>query len=809
MVECLKGVQCRLWGCSSWHPNKRPKECLEGKQCHNYHCQSLHPPQRQVCSSGVDCTDLSCLLTHPPARPSPCAQSTACWNFYCDLLHPLEWDPCKKGVQCVDEQCPHSSHPADRPLPSVEGTSNGQSSVCLLKSVEQRKVERKQAALPILAAKKEFCRRLENERILVVTAETGSGKSTQLPQYAAEYFHGLVVCTQPRVIAAVSLARRVADEYDGMGVGRSVGYRVGVTSMGKGNNRVPGSDIVFMTDGSLIQESTEDEHLSRVRVLIIDEAHERSLSTDIVLGMAKLLLERRPKDFYVVISSATIDPTKFLNFFEQSSNQLLQVPGRVFDVTLENITLQSKESVEKHAVSTLLNLYDEHEGSTLVFLPGQREIDQAIELFNRSKPANCLALPLYSLLSPEEQDRVLKFDGGPTKEDRLVVFCTNIAETSLTIENTRLIIDSGLARETRFDNELRLTEMKTMRISRASANQRKGRAGRTAPGHCVRLYEEKELIHEDIEPVILRSSLDLVLLQLIDLQLNPLEFPFLDRPDSAIMEKSLQVLEDLACIDKDHRITHRGELIVKLNFDPRYSAFLLDTYLEHGPILKLVTTIVAILNAPNSLFLIGSNDEEKKLIRTRIIEGAAGYDSDLLYLDFIYHRWRGMGALDPTTKQCRTCLRVRNVENVCRPCRAAHSATYMLNNRILNTIEAMFDAALEVLKSPRWQLEPGLVSDANESDIIGAQLFKYFPEHRGCMLKAKFTSLNGRMIVNNIPVAINDQSAFAQQPKDNPHFLAMSIKRLPAGRCLVEKLHPFRPSAVSVPTAQVEEDSTN
>ena len=262
---------------------------------------------------------------------------------------------------------------------------------------------------------------------------------------------------------------------------------MGVTSMVKGNNRVPGSDIVFMTDGSLIQESTEDEHLSRVRVLIIGEAHERSLSTDIVLGMAKLLLKRRPKDFYVVISSATIDPTKFLNFFEQSNNQLLQVPGRVFNVTLENITPKPKESVEEQAVSTLLSLYDEHEGSTLVFLPGQREIDQAIELFNRSKPANCLALPLYSLLSPEEQDRVLKFDGGPTKEDRLVVFCTNIAETSLTIENTRLIIDSGWARETRFDNELRLTEMKTMRISRASANQRKGRSGRTAPGHCVRL----------------------------------------------------------------------------------------------------------------------------------------------------------------------------------------------------------------------------------------------------------------------------------------------------------------------------------
>jgi HrpA-like RNA helicase len=350
----------------------------------------------------------------------------------------------------------------------------------LLKSVEQRNVERQQAQLPILASKDEFCRRLEKERVLVVTAETGSGKTTQLPQYAAEYFGGLVVCTQPRVIAATSLASRVANEYDGMSVGRSVGYRVGITSVISGTNRVPGTDIIFMTDGALVQESAEDRQLSHVRVLIIDEAHERSLNTDIVMGIAKLLLKTRPTDFYVVISSATINPSKFLEFFERSDAEPLNVPGRVYDVHLEYLP-KAEDSIERHAVSTLKRLYNQHEGTTLVFLPGQGEIEIAMDLFKRDLPGNCVPLPLYAALSLEEQDQVLQFDEGPNGERRMVVFCTNIAETSLTIKNTRVVIDSGLAKEAYVDKQLRSTAIQTIAISKASADQRKGRAGRTAP----------------------------------------------------------------------------------------------------------------------------------------------------------------------------------------------------------------------------------------------------------------------------------------------------------------------------------------
>jgi HrpA-like RNA helicase len=203
------------------------------------------------------------------------------------------------------------------------------------------------------------------------------------------------------VIAAISLARRVANEYDGASVGQSIGYRVGHSSVGKDKNRVPGTDIVFMTDGTFIQESQLDSQMSDVRVLIIDEAHERSLCTDIVIGIAKRLLNTRPNNFYVVISSATIDPARFLAFFQRTDAKPLIVQGRVYPVEVDYIP-KLKDSIEQHAVSTILNLYNQHQGHSLVFLPGQREIENAMELFNRKKPDNCVVLPLYSALSPEE-----------------------------------------------------------------------------------------------------------------------------------------------------------------------------------------------------------------------------------------------------------------------------------------------------------------------------------------------------------------------------------------------------------------------
>ncbi|CAF3318304.1 unnamed protein product, partial [Rotaria sp. Silwood2] len=196
--KCRDGVECRLWHCKKWHPGNRPKDCPFGKQCYNIVCQNVHPSDRQLCPHSQECMDINCQLDHPKDRSIACKQASSYDNYFCQFLHPDDWDRCEKGSECENSMCPHSCHSLNRTLRQEQLQSSS-----ILKSIEQRNVEREKAKLSILAAKDEFCQRLEKERVLVVTAETGSVKSTQLPQYAAEYFGGLVVCTQPRVIRAM------------------------------------------------------------------------------------------------------------------------------------------------------------------------------------------------------------------------------------------------------------------------------------------------------------------------------------------------------------------------------------------------------------------------------------------------------------------------------------------------------------------------------------------------------------------------------------------------------------------------------
>ncbi|CAF1414095.1 unnamed protein product, partial [Adineta ricciae] len=235
---CEDGAECNSFDCKASHPEDRKDKCSLGGTCHNDACLLLHPNGRQLRIRGAKCLELESTYVHPSGRPTKCKDGILCDKFNCNRLHPREWDP-----------------PDDTNYRNFQSQSSG-----ILKSFRVRMSERESARLPIFRSRTEFCQRLERENLLVVTAETGSGKSTQLPQYAAEYFSdGLVVCTQPRVVAAMSLARRVADEYDGTSEGNSVGYQVG------SGNRVQGTNIMFMTDAALIHESQSDPNLSRIR----------------------------------------------------------------------------------------------------------------------------------------------------------------------------------------------------------------------------------------------------------------------------------------------------------------------------------------------------------------------------------------------------------------------------------------------------------------------------------------------------------------------------------------------------------------
>jgi HrpA-like RNA helicase len=775
--ECPLRAKCQKWNCPKLHPRSRPRSCSDKQNCTNLACLCLHPPERTrlLCPIAADCRDLSCKLNHPCERPSRCDQPDTCSNFNCTRLHGPDWNPCEAG----DE------------ITAATTTDNKKKKS--LKSLEQRMKDWRNAQLPILSYRSEFCQRLDDERMLVVTAETGSGKSTQLPQYAAEYFGSLVVCTQPRVVAALSLAHRVAEEYDGTSVGESVGYKVG------SGKRVTGSSIMFMTDAALIRDSQRDPTLKHIRVLIIDEAHERSLNTDIVLGIAKLLLAQRSKDFYVVIASATIDPTRFLQFFDRPTSIPLEVQGRVFPVTVANKPPPSdcsdQKLIEIHIVPTVIELYPHHKGHTLVFLPGQGEIEKALKIFKSKIPDDCIALPLYGSQSPEDQEKVIKFN---EKSKRMVVFCTNVAETSLTIPNVRLVIDSGWAKEARYDMKRRLTVIETVRISRSSADQRKGRAGRTAPGHCERLYSDAELKRANIEPEILRSSLDLVLLQLVRLNFDPKTFPFMDQPNSDTISNSIDLLTRLQCIN-GQKITERGELFAELGLDPRLSAFIVEIYTEYKSLLELAAGIVGILSAPGSIFFMGgATKEAKEEAKMKVALQAQNYESDLIHLYLVYDAWK-----NASTKQIQgKCLRCIKQVKWCI-CRIKHSNENGLNNKILQNIDTSSTSIIRQIKNACW-LKPGSEMPQNPMNIISKQLAQLFPEQCGYLLVPELPAEGVRLISTDIRANITNTSVFMQKLHTDSndelyqHFVAMTITQLSSGNYIIERLHPIPRSLATV-----------
>jgi ATP-dependent helicase HrpA len=440
-------------------------------------------------------------------------------------------------------------------------------------------------SLPIAAKRDEIKAALNKHQVLIIAGETGSGKTTQLPKICLEIGrgqYGLIGHTQPRRIAARSVASRVAEEL-ATPLGALVGYQVRFEDQSDSNTL-----IKLMTDGILLAETQNDRYLERYDTIIVDEAHERSLNIDFLLGYLKTLLPRRP-DLKVIITSATIDLERFSKHFDDAP--IVEVSGRTFpvDTWYRPLTLEQDEegnrveddlTVDQAILATLdeIAAYERSErrspGDVLVFLPGEREIRDAAEMLRKAQLKHTEILPLYARLSPAEQQRIFQSHPG-----RRVVLATNVAETSLTVPGIRYVIDSGTARISRYSYRAKVQRLPIEAISQASANQRKGRCGRVEPGICVRLYSEEDFIGrpEFTDPEILRTNLAAVILQMLHLRLGEItDFPFIEPPDGKAISDGFNLLQELSAVDRNSQLTPLGRQLARLPVDPRMGRMLLE-----------------------------------------------------------------------------------------------------------------------------------------------------------------------------------------------------------------------------------------
>jgi ATP-dependent helicase HrpA len=439
-------------------------------------------------------------------------------------------------------------------------------------------------ALPVSARRYEIARAVREHPVVIVCGETGSGKTTQLPKIALELGRGLgaggsglIGHTQPRRIAASSVAKRIADEL-ATPLGEVVGYKV------RFQDRLqPGASVKLMTDGILLAETQSDPLLTAYDTIIVDEAHERSLNIDFLLGHLLHVLARRP-DLKVIVTSATIDAERFANHFASARGPapVVQVSGRLYPVEQRWRPYEDRKDVDlDDAIADAVDeLWREGPGDILVFLPGEREIRDAADHLrkhlaqqHRGGP-QVEILPLFARLSQAEQDRVFTSGNG-----RRIVLATNVAETSLTVPGIRYVIDSGLARVKRYSYRHKVEQLQVEPVSQAAANQRAGRCGRVAHGVCIRLYDEASFAARPrfTDPEILRSSLAGVILRMKSLGLGAVEdFPFLERPPGKAIADGYALLAELGAVDDANELTAIGRELARLPLDPRVGRMILE-----------------------------------------------------------------------------------------------------------------------------------------------------------------------------------------------------------------------------------------
>jgi ATP-dependent helicase HrpA len=459
----------------------------------------------------------------------------------------------------------------------------------LLKSI-RRKSEREKnrpqvrfpEELPISARKEEIIRAIRENQVVIISGETGSGKSTQIPKMCLEAGRGIdgkIGCTQPRRIAASAIARRIAEEL-GEEIGKSVGYKIRFT-----DRTHPDAYIKVVTDGLLLAETQKDRALHEYDTLIVDEAHERSLNIDFLLGMLKTLLHRR-KDLKLIITSATIDTKKFSEAFDGAP--ILEVSGRTYPVEVEYMPLDPdlEEAGEVTYVDMAIQAVERLQrnrmwGDILIFMPTEQDILETCERLEGRQSEATTVLPLFARLQGSLQARVFSPVPG-----RKIVVATNVAETSLTIPGIKYVIDSGLARILRYLPRTRTTSLPVSPVSRSNSDQRKGRCGRMEEGLCIRLYSEEDYLSRPLytPPEILRSNLAEVILRMVSLQLGEVStFPFIDRPNPKSVKDGFDLLGELGAIEMEgsrYTLTEKGKIMARMPLDPRISRMMIEARRE-------------------------------------------------------------------------------------------------------------------------------------------------------------------------------------------------------------------------------------
>eukprot|EP00049_Salpingoeca_infusionum_P022932 m.9592 g.9592 ORF g.9592 m.9592 type:complete len:1278 (+) comp5472_c0_seq1:307-4140(+) len=549
-----------------------------------------------------------------------------------------DWhDPIREGVMAE-----MSRGRDQRDMPEWKQATIGGNRVAYGKKTDKSIIEQRES-LPIFQLKEQLLDAVRAHQVLIVIGETGSGKTTQMTQYLYEmglYKRGKIGCTQPRRVAAMSVAKRVSEEF-GCRLGAEVGYTIRFEDCTS-----PETAIKYMTDGMLLRECLIDSAMSNYSVIILDEAHERTIHTDVLFGLLKKAVRERPDDLKLVVTSATMDSEKFSEYFFQAP--IFTIPGRTYPVE----TLFSREPESDYLDAALITVMQIHltepAGDILLFLTGQEEIDTACEiLYERTKALGSdvpelVILPVYSALPSEMQTRI--FEPAPVG-GRKVVIATNIAETSLTIDGIYYVVDPGFVKQKVYQSKTGMDNLVVSPISQQQAGQRAGRAGRTGPGKCYRLYTERAFREEMLEsavPEIQRTNLANTVLSLKAMGINDLlSFDFMDAPPTETLILALESLHSLGSLDDEGLLTRLGRRMAEFPLEPQLSKMLIQS--THLGCSDEILTIVSMLSVQSVFY----RPKERAALADQRKAKFHQIEGDHLTLFQVYKSWEANKCSNP------------------------------------------------------------------------------------------------------------------------------------------------------------------